>query len=65
MLRERSGVDRERREAATAVLVGLRDQGQLSRAKVRQVAQELGAGERTVWRWVSAVAAGHGKAGGP
>lgn len=64
MLRERSGVDRERREAATAVLVGLRDQGQLSRAKVRQVAQELGAGERTVWRWVSAVAAGHGKAGG-
>ena len=53
MPKNRSVVDREKQEAATAVLARLRDHGLLTKAKVRQVAAELGVGERTVWRWVS------------
>ncbi len=49
----RRHVDRERREAAVAALVGLRESGALSRARVVNVARELAMGERTVWRWIA------------
>ena len=42
----------EIRESAVAGLIDLRRRGLLSSAHVLAVATELGAGERTVWRWL-------------
>jgi hypothetical protein len=43
------------REVATAEFVTLREPGWLTSGRVRTVAEELGVGTRTVWRWVAGV----------
>lgn len=61
---ERAGVSKVRRQATAHVATHIRDaavaslrafqqQGALTNARVRLVAQELGVGERTVWRWIA------------
>jgi putative transposase len=47
-------VPKERRASVTAVLRALRARGDLRSTHVGLVAQELGVGRRTVWRWLEA-----------
>jgi putative transposase len=46
------------REAAVRRLLGLRAAGELTTEHVRLAARSLGAGERSVWRWVDLAASG-------